>query len=449
MGAVKLTRILSLSFLTCLSFSIATAQGWQHITGGLPAFESISAVDSNICWVAGDRMLVMKSTNGSSFAEFSSGLIPDNYLCISARSANLAWTASASKIFKTTNGGTNWQQSYEYAGAGSQYVFWDDLYFWDDSTGIAISDQVLANPNALFIVRTTNGGATWSTISAGLPTGNSLYGINGKMLDVIGNHCWFGVMSGTQGDTTAQRFLIHSRDRGLTWESVSIPANFGQFGVSFSDTSRGIIIGPFGHLARTTDGGKSWQMHYNSITSGVRVRFAKGTGTVFASGAFDNNLGYLMAKSTDYGDNWSTQSKPVRTAITALDVIDQNIVWASGYNNLILRSRTGGSTTSAGNAGADYAIPKSFELDQNFPNPFNPSTTIKYRLEQSAQTRLTIFDGLGREVRTLIDGNQNAGWHQAVWDGRDNAGAGVSTGVYFYSLNSASGAEAKKMILLK
>jgi len=70
-------------------------------------------------------------------------------------------------------------------------------------------------------------------------------------------------------------------------------------------------------------------MHYNSITSGVRVNLRREQELFLASGAFDNNLGYLMAKSTDYGDNWSTQSKPVRTAITALDVIDQKHCMAS------------------------------------------------------------------------------------------------------------------------
>jgi flagellar hook assembly protein FlgD len=97
----------------------------------------------------------------------------------------------------------------------------------------------------------------------------------------------------------------------------------------------------------------------------------------------------------------------------------------------------------------DTPVPSSFELMQNYPNPFNPVTTIKYRLEESGQVRLTIYDELGREIRTLMDQRQNAGWHQVSWDGRDNVNRVVATGTYFYTLKGTSSMQAKKMILLK
>jgi len=85
----------------------------------------------------------------------------------------------------------------------------------------------------------------------------------------------------------------------------------------------------------------------------------------------------------------------------------------------------------------------------NFPNPFNPSTTISYRLGEEATVALTVFNVHGREVRTLIRGTEQAGPHEAVWDGRDNHGQSVSSGLYFYQLRAGDFQDTRKMVLLK
>jgi len=88
-------------------------------------------------------------------------------------------------------------------------------------------------------------------------------------------------------------------------------------------------------------------------------------------------------------------------------------------------------------------------LYQNFPNPFNPSTTIRFSLLQREHVRLEIFDVAGRVVRCLVDGPMNAGWNEARWDGKDNAGKAMASGMYFYRLCVGKEREAKKMILLR
>lgn len=424
------------------------SQGWQQQITGLPNFWSISAVDTSTCWVAGDRALVMRTTNGGSnwVANGDNGLVGGNYSAIYARSANLAWVANTKQIFKTTNGGANWSKVYEYTGPGEQYCFFDDIYFWDDLTGIIVSDQVLANPNTMLVLRTTDGGSTWNTITSSLPSGNALYGLAGSSLDVVGNHCWYSVLSGTASDTTTQRFLMHSRDRGFTWESLPIPSYSGLYNASFSDTLRGVFSGAGKHIGQTTDGGKTWKVRYDGVASWP-LRFAKGTSTVWTNGPYDNTYGALISKSTDYGTTWVAQPKQTRPGLTSLSVIDQNYAWACGGDNTILRTRSGGVQTSI--VSDNPVFPKSFELLQNYPNPFNPTTLIKFRLEESGSVRLSIYDELGREVRTLLDGYQNAGWKQILWDGRDNANHPVASGAYFYALRGENRMDAKKMILLR
>ena len=95
-------------------------------------------------------------------------------------------------------------------------------------------------------------------------------------------------------------------------------------------------------------------------------------------------------------------------------------------------------------------IPTTFELDQNFPNPFNPATSIRYGLPQAAEVTVKIFDLLGKEVVTLLSGEQKgAGYHVLSWTGRDKNGASVASGLYFYQIVSGKFIQTRKMILVK
>ena len=94
-------------------------------------------------------------------------------------------------------------------------------------------------------------------------------------------------------------------------------------------------------------------------------------------------------------------------------------------------------------------IPKTFSLSQNFPNPFNTETVITFSLSRSGNVKIEIFNILGQKVRDLVDEELSAGYKQVVWDGRDNAGKTVASGVYLYQLKAGGFTEAKRMILLK
>ena len=93
--------------------------------------------------------------------------------------------------------------------------------------------------------------------------------------------------------------------------------------------------------------------------------------------------------------------------------------------------------------------PKQFALHQNYPNPFNPTTTIKYDLPQDASTTITIYSILGQEVKTLVNGFEKAGFNNIVWDGTNDLGNKVATGVYIYKIRAGKFTSNKKMIMLK
>jgi len=95
------------------------------------------------------------------------------------------------------------------------------------------------------------------------------------------------------------------------------------------------------------------------------------------------------------------------------------------------------------------SLPTSYALSENYPNPFNPSTTIEFALPEAGHVELTVFNLLGQRVRTLANQTLAAGTYRVEWDGRDHSGSPVASGVYFYRLRADSFLEAKKMVLLK
>ncbi len=94
-------------------------------------------------------------------------------------------------------------------------------------------------------------------------------------------------------------------------------------------------------------------------------------------------------------------------------------------------------------------IPKQFFLSQNYPNPFNANTQISFALPKSGRTTLEVFNVLGQKISTLVDEYLSAGTKIVNWDGRDDVGMPVPSGIYFYGLRSGEFRETKKMLVLK
>ena len=100
-------------------------------------------------------------------------------------------------------------------------------------------------------------------------------------------------------------------------------------------------------------------------------------------------------------------------------------------------------------ASAPDDLPIGLTLEQNFPNPFNPSTTIRYGVAEDGYISLKVYNILGQEVATLVDGFQEAGFKAVVWDGTNNEGEPVADGLYLYKINNGSSVKVQKMVLLK
>lgn len=94
-------------------------------------------------------------------------------------------------------------------------------------------------------------------------------------------------------------------------------------------------------------------------------------------------------------------------------------------------------------------IPTVFALHQNSPNPFNPITGIKYDMPKAGDVQISVFNVLGQRVTDLVNGYQEAGSHEVVWNGKDDGGSSVASGIYFYRIKTSEFSDTKKMLLLK
>ncbi len=94
-------------------------------------------------------------------------------------------------------------------------------------------------------------------------------------------------------------------------------------------------------------------------------------------------------------------------------------------------------------------VPGDFQVSQNYPNPFNPETTIEFSLPVQSKVMVEVFDVLGRRIQTLFDGMKDSGTYQVSWNGKDESGSEVSSGVYFYQVKTEQFSAKKKMLLIR
>ncbi|NQU27340.1 MAG: T9SS type A sorting domain-containing protein [Candidatus Marinimicrobia bacterium] len=170
------------------------------------------------------------------------------------------------------------------------------------------------------------------------------------------------------------------------------------------------------------------------------------TGLIFKRGLL-NNLGIDPAMLALYfamevGDSIVFDSTGI--GATMVDSVSNRIFsTVVHFSTLVVKGET--VTTSTDN----QMIALDYQLLPNFPNPFNPITTLRYSLPVRSMVNLTVYDLLGREVKSLISGTEEAGLQSVIWDATNNIGKPVSAGIYLYQIRVGEFSETGKMILLK
>jgi photosystem II stability/assembly factor-like uncharacterized protein len=308
---------------------------------------------------------------------------------------------------------------------------------FDASNGFAVGDPVGGQWKLL---RTTDGGASW--LSAGsLAQAGTEAGFSNSM-SWVGQNGWFG---------TDNSRVYRTTDGGTNWMSAATGFT-NSYAVSFATDQLGIAAG--NGTARSSNGGAAWT---STPTQPPGATFGS-VAVPLSPNRWYSVAGAGVYKSIDHGSTWSSDFAQANV----YEAIDMKVVsiggnsWLVGYvggdNGTITKYIEILPPTGVKQNGDE--LPQRFVLDQNYPNPFNPSTIITYSLPEPSAVKLRVFDILGQELRTLISGMQNAGSFEATWNGHNDAGKQVASGMYYYRLEAASLSGTnyvsdRKMLLLK
>ena len=220
------------------------------------------------------------------------------------------------------------------------------------------------------------------------------------------------------------------------WVQTNGP--YGGFVVSLAGSGSNLFAGTNRGVFLSTNNGAKWTAINNGLTD-TDVRQLALSGTNLFAGT---NGGVFL--STNNGTDWAA----VNSGLTSTDVL----ALAESGTDLIAGTLDGGVwrrplaeiVTSVPVVDGSRSIPTHFSLDQNYPNPFNPATTITYRMNQTSKVLLKVFNPIGVEVATLVDGTQAAGHHDVKFDATN-----LPSGVYFYRIQDGSLNETRRMVLLK
>jgi hypothetical protein len=231
--------------------------------------------------------------------------------------------------------------------------------------------------------------------------------------------------------------ILRTTNGGTTWTEQTSGTNNWLNGVSFTDANMGTAVGWRGTILRTTNGGTTW----TEQTSGTTERLEDVSFTDANNGTVVG-FGGTILRTTNGGTTWTEQTSGTNNWLSSVSFTDANNGWAVASNGTILHTTNGG--VSFVEEEQIDEMPTIYFLSNNFPNPFNPSTKIKYSIPQSSNVVIKVFDILGNEIETLINEEKSAGTYEVKWNAEN-----LPSGVYFYQLNAGEFVNTKKMILLK
>jgi len=329
------------------------------------------------------------------------------------------WVAAGASTFRTTDAGQSWT--------------WDSLYFYSvalravDFSGTA----GMAVGSNKTIISSVDGGAKWSVLSNTFGP----YEVNFFGVAYVSAGTWI-VVGGNNLRTSNQGVILRTTDGGAAWDTVKYSTARVVTAVSFANVSTGYAAGD--SIYRTTDGGATWQGVSPIPVSVQGISFMDpAVGTLVGSGG-------KVYRTRNGGVTWIQQQSNTNLDLRAVCFIDTSIGWAVGYRGIVLRTTNGGWGAPSSVSDPASGVPDAYTLLPNYPNPFNPSTTILYGLPHRSFVTLSVYNTLGQKVADLVGGDQDAGYHEVRFDA-----SALASGVYFYRIRAGDFEQARKLLVVR
>ena len=400
----------------CVSRTTDGGVHWDNQAGGfLQHVRGVAQFGAQKVLAVGDTGMALRTTDGGAHWQslfqgtlFERVGIPLTAVAFSDTDHG-SISAGSGDILSTTDGGLTW---HVYSSGLSLPL--RGIAFADRLNGFVVGDLGT-------MLKTTDGGTHWLDFS-GTVTDNLNAVSMSSPLDVLA--------VGNGG------IILSSHDGGQSWQTCSAPVSVNFHGVS-SHRGTAYTVGDSGVLLVSTDGGDTWTEQVSGILYALN-----------AVKAADDSVGFAVGEkgtilwTTDGGRVWKSQSSGTTRGLFALSFFDINHGVAAGDVGTILVTSTGGLPLSV--PGARPGVPKTFTLYQNFPNPFNPSTTLRFDVPRTSRVSVTVYDVLGQAVASLLDETRTAGRYELRWDA-----GGCASGVYFCRMRAGGFVETKKLLLMR
>ncbi len=398
---------------------------WVEIFDGSPILRSISFISEEIGWVVGYLGELLKTYDGGENwmlqYPFGNPARPVKVLFLN-ESTGFVVGANGVHIWKTTDGGNSWTKTYFYHSSATQ-----DISFSNDQKGIVVS-------STFHQVKTENAGETWESFEVGIA--NGFYGVEYRFPNI-----WLL--------SSYYNRIINSSNGGNKWFPQKLLGGNHLSDIIFINDTVGWVVGFNGTILKTVNGGipvvgnpqRPELLYPPNDTSLIIIPVH------FAWNDLEYSVYEFQLALDSLFLNIIQDVALLKSFYSYYDLILTKYYWRvrsenlNGYSDWSeIRSFKMEDLLDIHN----YELLREYSLGQNFPNPFNPSTTINYQIPELNFVTIKVSDVLGREFTTLINEEKPAGNYEVEFNGTN-----LPSGIYFYRLQAGEFVETKKMVLLK
>lgn len=414
-----------LSVLIAISFAAntnnAVAQWYAIPQMQNAAVTSFLVTSDSTVFVGGYFHSLYRSTDGGETWVNTAGQIPVDTILSLTSAGRYIFAGTNDGVCRSSDNGDTWETAntgFEWGGGAINQF--------------ASVDTVLYAANQSGVYRSTDFGTSWIPANNGLATGQSH--------SMVYTMPAYGIVSTPSGlyatlYLLGGAYVMHPGD--TTWKFAGLGGHWFDAGAMIVfDTA--IFVGAWDGVFMYSGKDTTWLARSNGLPEYLEYcLFASAGNLLFMSGI---SVGFYV--TSDFGLAWIPVSGTVFGG-AAINAIAANKKYLfAGTQGGVWRIPLADIATSVNNHPSQ--LPAQYALYQNFPNPFNPSTVIRYQMPVNSRATLKVYDVLGREIATLVDGEQSAGTHSVTFNA-----AGISSGTYFYRFQAGTYSETKKFSVLK
>lgn len=436
------TLVLTAAFLFLLSGTLK-AQWLELNTGVGYDLKSLSIPTPDVVWASGQDGKVIKSVDGGFTWTDVSLPVPGggqhtswNIFALDQNTAiasTIEWGNYTAHLFRTSNGGLNWTEVLSQAG-----TMFNNVWIYPDNTAFLVGDQL--GDQYWVAYKSTNGGATWSALT--IPCGADEYGYNNSLF-VRNGVTYFAGTTWDFNTWTVLKAQVYKSYNLTDWQvfdagaGVQPPNLTSPNSLWFNDANKGYVNGAY-----TVNGGKKWLALPRPDPSSSILTLVGYEQRLWAITSDPSNLNVYYTNCR--GNRWALVYSPsipgaVNNQLTGSRVFNTDIVLYLIRNNGTIAKYV--EPIDQDNPSVNNPAGS---LIQNYPNPFNPITEIQYQIPANGFVSLKIYDMLGRETATLVNEVKTAGTYSIQWNA-----SSLSSGIYFYRLETGNFVETRKMMLVK